>query len=69
MPRKRSRSGLVDELAAPDHVYDTAAEWAARFVDTDAAALAGVKALVDGDLGAAEQQRRYGEVFAVRDGH
>ncbi len=60
--------GLVDELAAPDHVYDVAAVWAARFVDTGAAALAGVKALVDGDLSAAEQQRRYGEVFSVRDG-
>lgn len=60
--------GLVDELAAPDHVYDIAAAWAARFVGASTTALAGIKALIDGDLSAAEQQRRYGEVFAARDG-
>lgn len=61
--------GLVDELAAPDHVFDVAAAWAARFVGVSPAALAGVKALIDGDLSAAEQQRRYGEVFGAREGH
>lgn len=60
--------GLVDELAAPDHVYDVAAAWAARFVGASPAALAGVKALIDGGLSAAEQQRRYGEVFGTREG-
>lgn len=60
--------GLVDELAAPDHVYDVAAAWAARFVGASSAALAGVKALIDGDLSAAEQHRRYGEVFGARKG-
>jgi len=60
--------GLVDELAAPDHVYDVAAAWAARFVGNSSVAMAGAKALIDGDLSAAEQQRRYGEVFAARRG-
>ena len=36
--------GLVDELVAPDHVYDTAVAWAQRFVDVPARALAAAKA-------------------------
>lgn len=36
--------GLVDELVSPDDVYDAAVGWAARFVDSPAGALAGVKA-------------------------
>lgn len=35
--------GLVDELSAPDHVYDAARAWAARFAGSSAAALATVK--------------------------
>ena len=40
--------GLIDELVAPDHVYDSAVAWANRFVDLPAAALAGAKARIDG---------------------
>ncbi len=40
--------GLIDELAAPDHVYDVAAAWASRFVDGPRDALAATKAGVDG---------------------
>jgi enoyl-CoA hydratase len=36
--------GLVDELVAPDHVYDAAVTWAQRFVGVPAQALASVKA-------------------------
>lgn len=58
--------GLVDELVAPDHVFDAAATWATRFVHASPAALAGVKALVNGGLDASEEARRYSEVFAAR---
>ena len=54
---------LVDELVAPDGVYDAALAWAVRFSDAPPAALAGVKALIDGHLGADAQVQRYGEVF------
>ena len=59
---------LVDELVAPDGVYDAALAWAKRFVDAPPAALAGAKALIDrpGDL--EEQVQRYGEVFAAARG-
>jgi enoyl-CoA hydratase len=60
--------GLVDELVAPDDVFDAAAAWAGRFVDASAAALAGAKALIDGHLDAAEQAERYGEVFIAGEG-
>lgn len=64
--------GLVDELVAPDHVYDEALAWANRFVDAPAAALAGVKALIGagppGGLDAEAQARCYGEVFAAAHG-
>jgi len=63
---------LVEELVAPDHVYEEAAAWASRFVDAPAAALAGAKALIDGGLDgtvdADAQVRRYGEVFPVTTG-
>ena len=36
--------GLVDELVAPDHVYDAAVAWARRFVDVPAGSLAAAKA-------------------------
>jgi enoyl-CoA hydratase len=36
--------GLVDELVAPDHVYDAAVAWAQRFVDVPPQALAAAKA-------------------------
>lgn len=40
--------GLIDELVAPDHVYDSALSWAQRFVDSPPEALAGAKARIDG---------------------
>lgn len=36
--------GLIDEMVAPDDVYDTAAVWARRFLDGPADALAAAKA-------------------------
>lgn len=37
--------GLIDEMVAPDGVYDAAIAWAGRFVDSSPAALAAVKAM------------------------
>ncbi|WP_319431891.1 enoyl-CoA hydratase [Mycobacterium sp. RTGN5] len=59
--------GLIDEMVAPDHVFDAAAAWAGRLVDAAPSALAGAKALIDGGLDAGEQAQRYGEVFAAGD--
>jgi enoyl-CoA hydratase len=59
--------GLIDEMVAPDHVFDAAAAWAGRLVDAEPSALAGAKALIDGGLDAGEQAERYGEVFAAGD--
>jgi enoyl-CoA hydratase len=39
--------GLVDELVAPDHVYDAARSWAARFADLSPQVLAAAKAAFD----------------------
>lgn len=36
--------GLIDEVVAPDHVYDAAVAWATRFVDSPARVLAAAKA-------------------------
>jgi enoyl-CoA hydratase len=36
--------GLIDELVAPDHVYDEARKWAVRFADASPGALAAAKA-------------------------
>lgn len=41
--------GLIDEMVAPDHVFDAALAWARRFVDVPAAVLAAGKTAVDGD--------------------
>jgi enoyl-CoA hydratase len=68
--------GLVDELVAPDGVYDAAVAWAGRFADTSTAAIALAKALVDASPGtgldagldADTQTRRYGEVFDAAGG-
>jgi enoyl-CoA hydratase len=66
--------GLVDELVAPDHVYDTAVAWAQRFVAGPSEALAAAKAVIDGTFekgkGArsksiVDERRRYVEVFAA----
>jgi enoyl-CoA hydratase len=39
--------GLIDEMVAPDHVYDAALAWAQRFVDHPPQALADAKASFD----------------------
>lgn len=64
-PEEALAWGLVDELVAPDDVYDAALAWALRFNDAPAAALAGAKALIDGTPDAGDQAQRYGEVFAA----
>ncbi|MEO8814679.1 MAG: enoyl-CoA hydratase [Mycobacterium sp.] len=62
---------LIDDMVAPDGVYDAAMAWAGRFVDTPAPALAAVKAAINdvGVLTGAEREaadrRRYVEVFAA----
>jgi enoyl-CoA hydratase len=61
--------GLIDELVAPDGVYDAALTWARRFVDAPRAALAAAKAginALDTLAPAARrdaERRRYLEVF------
>jgi enoyl-CoA hydratase len=61
--------GLIDELVAPDGVYDAAAAWASRFVDAPRSALAAAKAGLDDVYRVAPaerwdaERRRYLEVF------
>ena len=63
--------GLIDDMVAPDNVYDAAAAWAGRFVDGPQYALAAAKAGIDDifELTPAErlaaERRRYLEVFAA----
>jgi len=63
--------GLIDEMVAPDDVYDAAAGFARRFLDGPRHALAAAKAGIN-DVFAAEsagrlaaERRRYAEVFAA----
>lgn len=62
--------GLIDDMVAPDTVYDAARAWALRFVDAPPAALAAAKAGIDEvfDLSGPERlaagARRYPAVFA-----
>ena len=64
--------GLIDDMVAPDDVYDAAAAWARRFLDGPRPALAAAKAGIDGRLDGscdserlAAEDRRYVEVFAA----
>jgi len=63
--------GLIDEMVAPDDVYDAAAAWARRFLDGPPRALAAAKAGINNicDLGSAEslaaERRRYADLFAA----
>lgn len=62
--------GLLDQLVAPDHVFDGALTWARRLVDAPAEAVAAAKAVIDGSVAVkskrvAEERRRYVEVFAA----
>lgn len=66
--------GLIDDMVAPDQVYDAAAAWARRFLDSPPHALAAAKAAINDvfDLAPAErrgaERRRYAEVFAAGHG-
>ncbi|OFB36256.1 enoyl-CoA hydratase [Mycolicibacterium sp. (ex Dasyatis americana)] len=42
--------GLIDQMVAPDHVYDEALAWARRFVEHPVDVLAAAKAAVDGQV-------------------
>ncbi|MEX7472507.1 enoyl-CoA hydratase [Mycobacterium adipatum] len=59
--------GLVDELVAPDGVYDAALSWARRHAEAPGYVLAGAKAMIDAAAtvtdAAGEGVRRYVEVF------
>lgn len=66
--------GLIDDLVAPDDVYDAAAAWARRFLEGPPHVLAAAKAgindvfeLAPAELLAAER-RRYVEVFVAGQG-
>jgi enoyl-CoA hydratase len=65
---------LIDDMVAPDNVYDAAEAWAGRFVDGPQLALAAAKAGIDDVLEPtlrddaereAAECRRYVEVFAA----
>jgi enoyl-CoA hydratase len=62
--------GLIDEMVAPDSVYDAALAWARRFVDSPRLALAAAKAVIDDESPqrAENERRRYVDVFAHLDG-
>ena len=61
--------GLIDDMVAPDNVYDAAVAWAGRFVDGPQYALAAAKAGIDEvfELAPAErvaaERRRFVDVF------
>jgi enoyl-CoA hydratase len=62
--------GLIDDMVAPDRVYDAAAAWASRFADGPQYALAAAKAGIDDvfELTPAERlaaEHRYLEVFGA----
>jgi enoyl-CoA hydratase len=63
--------GLIDEMVAPDNVYDAAVAWAGRFVEGPPYALAAAKASINDvfELAPAErvaaERRRFVEVFAL----
>ncbi len=55
--------GLVDELVAPDGVYDAALAWACRFAEVPSAAVAVAKAAIDGRCGPGESVAAYVELL------
>jgi enoyl-CoA hydratase len=66
--------GLIDELVAPDDVYDAAAAWARRFLGGPTHALAAAKAGINDAFEhrtaerLAAERRRYAGLFAAGDG-
>jgi enoyl-CoA hydratase len=64
--REALAMGLLDEMVAPDAVYDAAADWASRFVGKAAQTLAAAKAAINGEPDAdalARERRLYVELF------
>jgi enoyl-CoA hydratase/carnithine racemase len=59
--------GIVDEVVAPDDVYDAAVRWAAQFVNGPARALAAAKAAIDLGLNAslADGLRIESQIFSA----
>lgn len=63
--------GVIDDMVAPDGVYDAAISWAGRFADAPRQALAAVKSSIDSVSTlppaerAAADHRRYAAVFAI----
>jgi enoyl-CoA hydratase len=64
--------GLIDDMVAPDDVYDVAAAWARRFLEGPAPALAAAKAGINAAFDdafeperLAAEDRRYIDVFAA----
>jgi enoyl-CoA hydratase len=66
--REALAMGLIDEMVAPDAVYDAAADWAARFVGAPTRAVAAAKAAINGvddPAGLALERQLYVEAFAA----
>lgn len=65
--------GLVDEVVAPDDVYEAARRWAAQFTGAASRALAAAKAAIDQgldtdlDTGLAIEQHVFASLFATKD--
>jgi enoyl-CoA hydratase/carnithine racemase len=65
--------GLVDTVVAPEAVYDTALEWAARFADGPALALRAAKEAVDRGLevdletGLQIERQQFAALFTTED--
>ncbi|MFL6122142.1 enoyl-CoA hydratase/isomerase family protein [Actinophytocola sp.] len=65
--------GLVDEVVAPDGVYEAARSWASRFTNGPAVALAAAKAAIDGGLdgdlnsGLRLESQLFAALFATED--
>ncbi|MFZ0834640.1 MAG: enoyl-CoA hydratase [Mycobacterium sp.] len=57
--------GLLDEMVAPDAVYDAAADWAQRFVGMPAKAIAAAKRAIG--AGPEAQRQSYVDAFAAAD--
>ncbi|CAJ1584175.1 enoyl-CoA hydratase [[Mycobacterium] wendilense] len=57
--------GLLDQLVAPDAVYDAACARARRYLRAPAVAVAAAKDMIDGRCDADERRRRYLDVFAA----
>lgn len=63
--------GLIDDMVAPDDVYDSAVAWARRYLECPPRALAAAKAVIndvfelEATERAAAERRRYVELFAA----